>query len=224
MSPEMGQTAKEYLEAESKRLVDQAREVTRAAEADGRTLSDDERMKVEGLISETNDLKKRISEIEENEKLIKAIDNATNVAMGEPTVAQPAKTLGEAFVKADAYKALKARGLTGSWTSGPIQFGEKLTDAGLAVGSIGGAGGSLPLNPQVSPLVTPVEEALKIADLFTQATATQNLIVYLEETTTTTLLGNQPYSGQSSAASTVAEAPTRFQCCLLYTSPSPRDS
>src|SRR3989304_10590947 len=62
-------TAKEYLEAEVKRLVEQAREITRAAEAENRTLTDDARMKVEGLISETNTLKSRIAEQEDNERL-----------------------------------------------------------------------------------------------------------------------------------------------------------
>lgn len=203
----MGQSAKDYLEAEVKRLVDQAREVTRSAEADGRTLSDDERMKVEGLISETNDLKGRISSIVDNEELLKAIDRAGAQGMGEPTVAETAaKSFGEAFVKSEGYKRLQARGLQGSWTSGPVGFdGAKLTDAGLSVESITAAGGALPLQPQVLPLLGPVEEPLTIAGLFSSGTATQNSIVYLEETTTQTLIGGAPYSGQSSAAATTVE-------------------
>jgi len=199
-------TAKEYLEAEVKRLVEQAREVTRAAEAENRTLTDDERMKVEGLIADTNTLKSRIAEQDDNRRLLEAIEGASSVASGEPTQAdEPAKSIGEGFVKSDGYKRLKARGLTGNWTSGPVDVGAKLTDAGLSVESITAAGGALPLQPQVAPLLGPVEEPLSIAALFGQGTATQNSIVYLEETTTQTLLGFQPYSGQSSEADVTAE-------------------
>jgi len=204
-------TAKEYLEAEIKRLVEQAREITRLVDAENRSLTDDERMKIEGLIQESNGLKSKVVEQEQNEALLKAISDADAVASAEPTmVDEPTKSIGDAFVKSDGYKRLRARGLTGNWTSGPVEFGgksfgTKLTDSGLSVESITGAGGALPLAPQVAPMVTPVEEPTSIADLFGQGTATQNSIVYLEETTTQTLLGQQPYSGQSSAAVTTAE-------------------
>jgi len=206
----MGQSAKDFLEREVKRLIDQAREVTRSAEAEGRTLSDDERMKVEGLISETNDLKSKIAGIVDNEALLEAIEGAGSYGMGEPTTADvaDAKSMGEAFVKSEGYKRLQARGLQGSWTTGPVGFdGAKapITDGGLSVVSTGMAGSTLPLQPQVLPLLGAVEEPLTIAALFAQGAATQNSIVYLEETTTQTLLGQAPYSGQSSAASTTAE-------------------
>ena len=207
-------SAKDYLEAEVKRLVDQAREITRSVEAENRTLSADERMKVEGLISETNDLRVKIAEQESNDKLFKAIEDSAAVGSAEPTIADSeAKTVGDAFVRSEGYARLKARGLTGNWTSGPVEFGGfKLTDGGspaLSVESITGAGGTLPLQPQVLPILDPVHEPVTIAALFGQGTATQNSIVYLEETTTQTLLGNQPYSGQSSLAKTTAEGTTK---------------
>lgn len=217
-------TAKEYLEAEVKRLVEQAREVTRAAEAENRSLTDDERMKVEGLIHETNDLKSKIHDQDQNEALLKAIADADAIASAEPTVAPgDAKTVGEAFTKSDGYKRLMARGLTGgAWTSGVVDFGggQKLTDAGLSVESITAAGGALPLQPQVAPFLAPVEEMLTVADLFGQGTATQNSIVYLEETTTNTLIGNQPYSGQSSAAVTTAEGAAKPPVFIDFTKKS----
>lgn len=204
----MAKSAKEYLEAEVKRLVEQAREITRSAEAENRTLTDDERMKVEGLIQETNTLKSRIAEQDDNERLMEAIENASSVASGEPTVVDDDyKTVGEAFTKSEGYKRLMARTLSGNWTSGPVEIKGSVTDgAGSTVHSITDAGGSLPLQPQVAPMLGPVEEPLSIAALFAQGTATQNSIVYLEETTQQTLLGQQPYSGQSSLAKTTAEA------------------
>ena len=219
----MSQSAKEYLEAEKKRLVDRARDVARGAEAEGRSLTDEERVMVEGFISETNDLTKRISEINSSEELLKAIDRAGSVASGEPTIVDtPAKSLGDAFVKSEGFKRLMSRGLQGSWTTGPVEFtgGSKLTDGGspaLNVESITAASGALPLQPQVAPLLPPVEEPLTVAALFGQGTATQNSIVYLEETTTNTLLGNQPYSGMSSAATTTAEGAAKPAVFIDFT-------
>ena len=222
----MSQSAKEYLEAAVKRYVDQAREIARAAEAEGRTLNDDERMKVEGLISETNNIRSQIAAIDQNEDLLRAVESAAAVGSGEPTVVnEPAKSLGDAFTKSEGYKRLKARGLTGNWTSGPVEInpsilGAKLDDGGtpaLSTVSITGAGGTLPLNPQVIPTLGPVEEPLSIASLFSQGTATQNSIVYLEETTTQTLLGQQPYSGQSSLAKTTAEGTAKPAVFIDFT-------
>lgn len=209
---------KEYFESEVKRLVDQARDITRKAEDEGRALSGEERAQVEALIKDTNDYKGKLQEMEDNQRLLDAIDGVSAHQVGEPTVApDDAKTLGDAFTKSEGYKGLIARGLKGNWTTGPVEFGRKLTDAGLSVGSITMAGGALPLQPQVAPLLGPVEDKLTIADLFGQGVATQNSIVYLEETTTQTLLGQQPYSGQSSAASTVAEGANKIAVFVDFT-------
>jgi len=163
--------AKEYLEAEVKRLVGEARDLTRSAEAENRGLSGEERMKVEGLIGETTDLKSKIAEMDQNDALLKAIQDADSVASAEPTVAdESARSVGDAFVKSEGYARLKARGLSGNWTSGPVEFtggfGRKLTDAGLSVESITAASSALPLQPQVAPLLPPVEEPLEVAALF----------------------------------------------------------
>lgn len=179
-------SAKEYLESEVKRLVEQAREVTRKAEDENRALTDDERMQVEGYINETSHLKARIAELDDNARLVEAIEAASGTANAEPTTAPEAKTIGDAFVRSDGFKGLKARGFVGNWTSGPVEIGAKLQDGGLDVVSITDAGGTLPLNPQVVPgIVGPVQQRLTIAELFAQGTATQNSIVYLEETETT---------------------------------------
>jgi HK97 family phage major capsid protein len=186
-------------------------------------------MKVEGLISETNNIRSQIAAIDANEDLLRAVESAAAVGSGEPTVMnEPAKSLGDAFTKSEGYKRLKARGLAGNWTSGPVEItsealGMKLDDGGspaTTVVSITGAGGTLPLNPQVAPMVTPVEEPLTIASLFAQGTATQNSIVYLEETTTRTLLGHQPYSGQSSLAKTTAEGAAKPAVFVDFTKKS----
>lgn len=196
----MSQSVKDYFESEVKRLVDQARAITHEAEDGNRPLTEDERGRVEDLIKQTNDYKARIKEMDDNERLLAAIDGVSEHAVGQPTVAPDgARSLGEAFTRSDGYKGLIARGLKGNWTTGPVEFGRKLTDAGLSVESTDLASSALPLQPQVAPLLGPVEDKVTIADLFGQGVATQNSIVYLEETTTQTLLGQAPYSGQSSA-------------------------
>jgi HK97 family phage major capsid protein len=211
------QNAKEFLESEQKRLQSQARAIARKAEEEARTLTDEERVQVKGLVNDVNEIGVRIEQISENDRLMEALD----APMGEPTVAPTvAKSMGEAFVKSDGYRALKDRGMQGTWSTGPVSFGEKLTDGGspaLTVESITGASGTLPLQPQVAPMVGPVEEPLKVADLFAQGTATQNSIVYLEETTTQTLLGNQPYSGMSSLAKTTAEGTAKPAVYIDFT-------
>jgi HK97 family phage major capsid protein len=187
----MPRTAREYLETEVNRLVAQAREVTRKAEEESRGLTDDERMKVEGLINETNHLKGRIAEQEENDRLLEAIENVSASPNGRPTVEDsPAKTLGEAFTKSTAYQALIKRGLVGSWTSGPIEFGQKLNDADgnritAETGSPIFGSGTSNLQPQVLPGIQgPVEQRLTVADLLGQGQTTTNAIVFLKETLT----------------------------------------
>lgn len=187
----MQRSAKDYLESEVNRLVEQAREVTRKAETENRGLNSEERMKVEGLISETNQLKSRISELDDNERLLAAIDNASAVASGTPTVEdRGSKSLGEAFVKSEGYKGLMARGLIGSWTTGPIGFGAKVNDGeGNAIVAETGSpifgGGTNTLEPQILPGIQgPVEQRLTVADLLGQGQTTSNAIVFLKETLT----------------------------------------
>jgi len=213
------QNAKEFLESEQKRYQAQARAIARKAEEEARTLTDEERVQVKGLVNDVNEIGVRIEQISENERLMEALDTP----MGEPTVAPTAaKSMGEAFVKSDGYRGLKQRGLQGTWSTGPVSFEKTgLTITGLESGTgeglaLGGAG-VLPLQPQVAPLLGPVEEPLKVADLFGQGTATQNSIVYLEETTTQTLLGQQPYSGMSSLAKVTAEGTNKPAVFIDFT-------
>lgn len=187
----MERTAKQYLEAEVNRLVSQAREVTRKAEDENRGLNQEERMKVEGLISETNHLKARIAEFDDNDRLMEAIESASG-PVGRPTTEDPSqsKTLGEAFVKSTAYAGLMKRGLVGSWTTGPIGFGSKLNDAdGNRIVAESGSpifgGGTNTLDPQILPGVQgPVEQRITVADLLGQGQTDTNAIVYLKETLT----------------------------------------
>jgi len=181
------QTARDYFDTEVKRLTEAARTVARKAEDEGRAMSGEERESVERHISEINGLKGRIADLDANQAIMDALNKSDTEVVGETETAS-AKTPGDAFVGSENYKALIHRGLSGKWTTGPVVLGHKLTDGGSPaanVESITGAGGALPLQPQVAPMLGPVEQRLTIAALFGAGTATQNTIVYLEETTTT---------------------------------------
>ena len=196
-------TAKEWLESQVQNLTRQARGITEGAEAEGRGLNAEERVNIDGILGQVTELKSQIAEQEDNERLLKAIEQASGTASAEPTVApESAKSLGEAFVRSEGFKGLKARGLVGSWTTGPVEIGMKLTDGTNTVVSIADAGGSLPLNPQVAPMLGPIEQATTVADLFSQGTTSTNLIVYLEETTTTPGVLSGPYATSAASSRT----------------------
>jgi HK97 family phage major capsid protein len=181
------------MESEVKRLVGQARDITRKAEDEDRSLTEAERAEVERLISETNGLKAKIAEMEDNERLLKAIEAASVVTSGSPSVEdKPAKSLGEAFVRSEGYKALVARGLQGRWSTGPIEFGAKDT-ASIGGDNVVVEGNTSPFgrgtgqyNPMIVPGIQgPVEQRLTVADLLGQGTTNSNAVVYLKESVTT---------------------------------------
>lgn len=177
---------KDYLEAQIKRLAEQAKSITRLAEDEGRELTEEERSTIDSAMEQIPSLKAEIAKIDDRKKLQDAIEAAAHVAPVTEAPSEP-KTIGDAFVKSDAYKGWRASGgaRTSSWSTGQIHFGQKLSDAGLSVEGTDMASGNLPLAPQVGPIVGPAEQPLTIADLFGQGQATSNSIVYLEETTTT---------------------------------------
>lgn len=200
----MAKTAKEYLEGELQRAAADAREITRKAEDSNRPLTEDEKADVEKLVKRASEFRTQIAELDSTEALLKSIDEVGKVGMAPPSTApEDAKTIGEAFVRSDGYKALKAQGFTGDrWTTGAVEMGMKLVDGqSLTVESITGAGGSLPLAPQVARGVLPLpEERPAVADLFPSGEATTNTLVYLEETSVTPGVLTSPYLTSSAPA------------------------
>lgn len=212
---------KEYFIALVRRLKSEVEAITGTAEDEGRDLNETEKAKVEEILAKIGEHKSEIKRIEDREELKKAIDDITD-SVGNTAVEQApedAKTVGDAFVRSGGYKALKQQGLRGRWSSGVIELPRKLTDAGLNVVSSGdGAGGNLPLSPQIarSP-ISPVENQLTIASLFTPGTATQNTIVYLEETTTTPGVLNARYSDSDRTVTTTAEGAAKPAAFIDFT-------
>ncbi len=189
----MAKSAKDYLESEIKRLVEQARVTTRKAEDENRSLTDEERVNVEGLIHETSMLKSRIAEIDENERLLSAIEDATPVNKEPSAAPQKAKSMGDAFINSDGYRGLKTRGLKGNWSSGAVElnFGAKVQDGqSLHVVSESDDGAGMwesptNLRPNIlGGIQGPIEQRLTVADLLGAGTTDSNTIVYLKEVLT----------------------------------------
>ena len=194
---------RQYLEAQKAQLTKRARDIAAAAEAEGRGLEKAEKLEIDGILGEVTDLTAKIADQDDNKRLLDAIDAASGTASADPTVApEEAKTIGDAFVRSPGFAALKARGFAGTWTSGPVEIGQKLTDGVNTVVSIGDASGALPLQPQLAPLLPPIEQSPTVASLFSSGVTGQNLIVYLEETTTTPGVLSGPYSTSAAAART----------------------
>lgn len=212
-----------FLESEVKRLATEAKSYIRTAEDESRGMTEDETAKAEGLMAEAERLKHRMKEIGDNDRLTKSIEELSVIPSPQAAeVATGAKTLGEAFAQSSGYQALKATGFkSNSWSTGAIEFGQKLTDAGLTILSTGDAGGNLPLSPQIAraPFTAIGENKLVFASLFPSGVATQNTLVYLEETTTTpgVLAGRYSDSDANTTVTTTTEGLAKPAAAIDFT-------
>lgn len=200
----MTQTAKDYLKSEMNRKVAEAQAITANAESETRSVTSEEKDQVERLIAEAQGLKSKITSIEDNEHLRKSIEDMNGVFNQPPEEAPTsARTFGEAFVKADAYRALKSGGMKGGkWTTGPIEV-----DAGLFGGkaTVSEAASAI-IQPSVTPGILPtLFRRLTVADLIASGTTDSNTVRYLQETTAT------------NAAAAVAEEGIKPESTLIFT-------
>src|SRR5512135_1590406 len=191
MSERRVMDARKYLEQQIIRHKNEIENLSKLAEAEGREFAPEERARIDQGMAAIGDAKKQISEIDDREAIRKTLEGIVVENEQKHDAPRGPLSMGEAFVKSDGYRAVKESGRVGSgtkWSTGLVEFGQKLTDGGspaLTVEATDGAGGTLPLQPQVLPLLPPVETPLTVAALFGQGTATQNSLVYLEETSTT---------------------------------------
>lgn len=117
-------TARQYLEAELARKAAVLEEIVAKADAEGRSPNDDERPIIERNMAEVAELKSRIQGMKDNDELrenIRKMAQAGGVETVEVEAPQGVKSLGEAYIKSDGYKALKAEGFVGRRTVGPIE-------------------------------------------------------------------------------------------------------
>lgn len=181
-------------------------------------IPEDEAKRIKPLNDELSDMGERFDHLRE-------LDEAKQRSAEEPEkkVSRPAqpvsghrpqqfKSLGEQFTESEAFEAyvdrkqlnvnveLDAKAFFGNWES-KSTLG---TDSALA----GVDTQYAPESIRLPGIITPGEQPLMVADLFPQATTTQNSIVYMEETTTT------------NAAAETAEAATKPESALDFTESS----
>ena len=179
-------SAKDFLESEVERHVRAARDITRRAEDLGEPMSDADRAQVEDHVAQATALKARVAELQDGEDMKERLDALSEAGIkADPTQAPVARTAGDAFVQSEAYQALKARGLAGRWTTGPIELkgfktvGDDIVDEASADNELLGA-------PQIIPgirnEITDLHPyKLTVADLFSSGVASTNSIVFLRE-------------------------------------------
>lgn len=179
-------SARDYLAAEADRKLTEAAQLTENASKAARSLTPDERQRAEDLIAEATQIKSRVQDIDDNEKLRSDLDRMRG-QFNEPGEVAPvgSKSVGDAFVKSDAYASMKTGfrtgQMTGQWTSGPVE----LPDFKATV------------TTTASPIIQPdalggIREAtavalrrLTIEDLLATGTTDSGTVRYLREITNT---------------------------------------
>jgi HK97 family phage major capsid protein len=169
---------KEYLKRDITRALDTAREITVAAEAEGRDLTEDESTTVSESVDLAKSKKAELKSMEDAEELRKQVSDLQESILGPDPVVVPSnpKTMGDAFVKSEAYARIKSRGTNGQWTSGAVQFkvaGEVLESTGQNSDAV--------LGTQLSEVQDPGfrQFPLTVADLLGTVQVTQgNSVTY----------------------------------------------
>jgi HK97 family phage major capsid protein len=179
------QSAKDFLKAEIDRKLAEAARLTEGAQKAARNLSPEEKTTVENLLSEATGLKARVRDMEDNEKIAESIEQMRAPVNQEAEVpAAKSTTAGGAFINSEAFKSLqtafKSGGLTGNWSSGPVEIPNFF--------------GKATVTTTASPIVQPDVQSgiqdlrmrrLTVADLLASGTTDSGVVRYLAETSNT---------------------------------------
>lgn len=201
-------SARDYIAAEAQSRLAEAKALQEKADKEARGMTPEERTKAFQLIDEAEKLQKRVEDLDDNKKVNDRIRDLTEPSNNEAVPAPAgAKSIGDAFVKSDNYRALidrmKGGKLTGNWTTGGIELPDFETKAVV----------SETASPVVQPSVLQgIAQAaavalrqLTVADLLMQGTTDSNTVRYLLETTNT------------NAAAAVAEEGSKPESTITFT-------
>jgi HK97 family phage major capsid protein len=183
----MGQSAKDFLKAEIDRKLEVASNITETAQKAARSLTSEEKQQVETLLTEVNQFKSRVQEMDDNERIAEAIEGMKRPVnqVAEQPAAKSASSFGDMFVKSDAFQSLrsafKSGGLTGNWTSGPVEMPD-FFDAKATVTSTASPIVPIDVQPGINPLLM---RRLTIADLLASGTTDSSVVRYVDETANT---------------------------------------
>ena len=179
----MSVSARDYLEAQRKAKLQEAKSLTDKVDAEGRSLAAEEKTQLEGLLKAANDLEIEIKEMAENERMTSSLDQMLGNTGPVETVDGP-RSVGEAFVKSDAYQTALQRGLfKGSgWNTGSVEipFGFKET---IPVETLTHGNSDLEraVNDARPGIVGAVTRRLYLADLIPQSTTSGNSVSWVQE-------------------------------------------
>jgi len=191
----MSQSAKDYFKSEMERAISEAQTITETVESELRTVTPEEKAKVEGLIEQAQGFKARLVAIEDNEALRKGVQDISDQfnrpveeAEQEPT------SMGDAFTKSEAYRS-KFGSRSGTWSTGAVEVKANVTTVLSPIVQPGAVQGPFPI----------LFEARHVADLFPSGSTDSNVVPVVRETTAT------------NAADGVAEAASKPESTLVFT-------
>lgn len=201
------------VELEMRDLLGKARAITDRAMNEGRGLEEDERKEVDGHMKSVEVLKEKRAEVQAAIDTRERVENVGKAMLVEPgqgsgdndgaPKAPSYRSIGEAFVKSDGYRALTERGLRGNWSTGAVEIeGKTLLSSGSS------SGGDL-IQPQVEAGILPkLFQPLGVMDLFAQGQTNSNSVEYLEETTATNAAAGVAEGGEKPESTLVFDRKT----------------
>lgn len=184
---------------------DEAEAILAKAGDEGRDPTEEERKQISDLLTEVKNLRKKkdeyqslvdtsreIRELSGKKKSEVTVGDISDVQVQNPTP-QEIKSLGDQFIESKGYKELLEKGLSGEWSTGPVNLETKGTLA-TSVGSV------LSPNEYVPGIVETLYQRNYVADLFPNIQTSANQVTYVSETTATNASaavaeqGNKPES------------------------------
>ncbi len=197
----MALTARDHFKSEIDRKLGQAATIADTAEKEGRGLTDDERKTSEELLRDVSGLKASIEDIDSNEALKKAINDARGPVVESHEDASDTSSVGNAFVKSNGYTTIReSKGIgKGTWSTGAVElpmFGSKttVTETASPVAFTDNRAGIDPIRLQ----------RLTVADLIPQGSTTSNAVVTIQELANT------------NAAAAVAEGAAKPESAITF--------
>lgn len=193
----MGDTATEapsmleYFQQEKALRVQRCEEILGTAKKEFRGITDEEREEISALTTEAHAFNAKIKTEAENRQLADAIAALAPSPVSDPEDASGYRaangrmlTIGDVFVRSDAYKALRARGVEGKFSMGPVSLPEFGAVAGVVTEGVGD-NAEMFLPQRIPGIQEPVETPLGLTDLFGSATITSgNTVLLVKETLT----------------------------------------
>jgi HK97 family phage major capsid protein len=172
-------------EAEKRRHTERAKELLATAKTEDRSPTEDERAEIEREMASATTWAQKIADLQDNETLEASIQRLGDAMTSEPSEkidSARARSIGEAFVGSDGYRALLVQGMSGTWRTPTLEY---LGAAGDAVLKSTGSNADAIFEQQLGGLKTPglIQEVPSLAQLFASGTAEGGTIKYIKTTT-----------------------------------------